>query len=349
MGIKFALAAPATGSNAAFGEQLMKGAEAAANKINGIGGVNGEEIILVRGDDSAEPKQAVAVANRLVDQVKVFGVIGHFNSSCTIPASEVYDEAGVIAITAGATNPQVTERGLSAVFRMCGRDDQQGIVAGNFIVDALKGSKVALIHDRDTFGQGLADVVRAQLSKRGVKPVLYEGLVRGEKDFSSVVTKVRAAEVDVLFFGGVYPEAGPLVRQLREQCPDTAFVAADGIATDKLVSAAEGARYIDGVYMTFTPDPRLLPDAKAVVEEFRKAGTEPEGYTLHAYASVQALAAAFNGCKSNRGEDAARWLKANPVQTVLGKQKWDSKGDLVVADFVVHQWDSRGTYHSLSG
>ena len=337
-----------TGANAAFGEQYMKGAQAAADVINKAGGINGEQIKLVAGDDACEPKQAVAVANRLVDQDKVVGVVGHFCSSNTIPASEVYSDAGVIMITPGSTNPQVTERGLSAVFRMCGRDDQQGIVAGDYIVDVLKGKKVAVINDKDTYGKGLADATSAQLTKRGVKPVLEEGLTRGEKDFSALVTKIRATGADVVYFGGLHPEAGPLVRQLREAgLKDVKFMSDDGVVTDELVATAGGAQYVDGVYMTFGADPRLLPDSKTVVEQFRKAGTEPEGYTLYAYASIQALADAFNGAKSNKGEDAAKWLKAHPVETVMGKKEWDSKGDLKVSDYVVYQWDKDGKYHQL--
>lgn len=346
--LKIGVAGPMTGANAAFGEQYMKGAQAAADQINAAGGVNGEKIVLVKGDDACEPKQAVSVANRLVDQDKVAGVVGHFCSSSTIPASEVYDEAGVIAITPGSTNPQVTERGMMGMFRMCGRDDQQGVVAGDYIVDVLKGKKVVVLHDKDTYGQGLADATKAQLEKRGVKPVLYEGLTRGEKDFSAVVTKIRAAGADVVYFGGLHPEAGPLVRQLREQgLKDVAFMSDDGIVTDELVATAGGAQYTNGVYMTFGADPRLLPDSKAVVEQFRKGGTEPEGYTLYAYASIQALAAAFNGAGSNKGEDAAEWLKANPVKTVMGEKRWDKKGDLTVSDYVVYQWDANGKYHQL--
>ena len=234
------------------------------------------------------------------------------------------------------------------MFRMCGRDDQQGIVAGDYIVDVLKGKKVVVLHDKDTYGQGLADATKAQLAKRGVEPVLYEGLTRGEKDFSAVVTKIRAAGADVVYFGGLHPEAGPLVRQLREQgLKDVKFMSDDGIVTDELVTTAGGPQYVDGVYMTFGADPRLLPDSKAVVDAFRAKGTEPEGYTLYAYASVQALAAGFNGAKKNDGEAAAEWLKANPVQTVMGKKEWDSKGDLKVSDYVVYQWDKDGKYHQL--
>ena len=346
--VKIGVAGPMTGANAAFGEQYMKGAQAAADVINKAGGINGEQIKLVAGDDACEPKQAVAVANRLADQDKVIGVVGHFCSSNTIPASEVYDEAGIIAITPGSTNPQVTERGLGAMFRMCGRDDQQGIVAGDYIVDVLKGKKVVVLHDKDTYGQGLADATKAQLVKRGVTPVLYEGLTRGEKDFSTIVTKIRGAGADVVYFGGLHPEAGPLVRQLREQgLKDVKFMSDDGIVTDELVTTAGGPQFVDGVLMTFGADPRLLPDSKAVVDAFRKAGTEPEGYTLYAYASVQTLAAAFNGAKSNSGEKAAEWLKKNPVKTVMGEKTWDSKGDLKVSDYVVYQWDKDGKYHQL--
>ena len=346
--VKIGVAGPMTGANAAFGEQYMKGAQAAADVINKAGGINGEQIKLVAGDDACEPKQAVAVANRLADQDKVIGVVGHFCSSNTIPASEVYDEAGIIAITPGSTNPQVTERGLGAMFRMCGRDDQQGIVAGDYIVDVLKGKKVAVINDKDTYGKGLADATAAQLTKRGVKPVLEEGLTRGEKDFSALVTKIRSLGADVVYFGGLHPEAGPLVRQIREAgLKDVKFMSDDGVVTDELVSTAGGAQYVDGVYMTFGADPRLLPDSKTVVDAFRKAGTEPEGYTLYAYASVQTLAAAFNGAKSNKGEEAAAWLKKNPVKTVMGEKTWDSKGDLKVSDYVVYQWDKDGKYHQL--
>lgn len=345
--IKIGVAGPMTGANAAFGEQYMKGAQAAADAVNAAGGVNGEKIELVKGDDACEPKQAVTVAKDLTNQ-KVAGVVGHFCSSSTIPASEIYDEAGIIAITPGSTNPAVTERGLSAMFRMCGRDDQQGIVAGDYIVDVLKGKKVVVLHDKDTYGQGLADATKAQLAKRGVTPVLYEGLTRGEKDFSTIVTKIRGAGADVVYFGGLHPEAGPLVRQLREQgLKDVKFMSDDGIVTDELVTTAGGPQFVDGVLMTFGADPRLLPDSKTVVDEFRKKGTEPEGYTLYAYASVQTLAAAFNGSKSNSGEKAAEWLKKNPVKTVMGEKTWDAKGDLKVSDYVVYQWDKDGKYHQL--
>lgn len=160
------------------------------------------------------------------------------------------------------------------------------MVAGDYIVNVLKAKKVAVIHDKDTYGQGLADATRAQLNKLGVKEVLYEGLTRGEKDFNALVTKIRASGAEVVYFGGLHPEAGPLVRQMREQGLTAKFMSDDGVVTDELATTAGGPQYVKGVLMTFGADPRLIPDGKAVVEKFRAGGFEPEGYTLYSYASI---------------------------------------------------------------
>ncbi len=344
--ITIGVAGPFTGPNATYGAQYWKGATQAAADINAAGGIKGEKIVLVQGDDACEPKQAVAVANRLVDEEKVSAVVGHFCSSSTMPSSEVYDEAGVLTITPGSTNPQITERGMQNMFRMCGRDDQQGVVAANYILDVLKAKKVAVIHDKDTYGQGLADAMRAALAKRGTKEVLYEGLSRGEKDFNALVTKVGALKPDVVYFGGCHPEAGPLIRQMREQGVEAKFFSGDCVVTEELVTAAGGAQFTNGVLMTFGKDPRTIPAGKAVIKKFRAAGFEPEGYTLYSYASIQAIAAAYNAVGKDN-EKASAWLKSNSVDTVMGPKAWDGKGDLKVSDYVVYQWDDKGKYHQL--
>lgn len=344
--VKIGVAGPFTGPNATYGAQYWKGASQAVADINAAGGIKGEKIVLVQGDDACEPKQAVAVANRLVDEAKVSAVVGHFCSSSTMPASEVYGEAGILTITPGSTNPQITERGMKDLFRMCGRDDQQGAIAANYMLDVLKAKKIAVIHDKDTYGQGLADATRAALAKRGTKEVLYEGLSRGEKDFNALVTKIGALKPDVVYFGGCHPEAGPLVRQMREQGVQAKFFSGDCIVTEELVTAAGGPQFTNGVLMTFGQDPRTLPDGKAVIEKFRASGFEPEGYTLYAYASIQAIAAAWNAVGTDNAK-ASDWLKSHDVETVMGKKAWDGKGDLKVSDYVVYQWDDKGKYHQL--
>jgi branched-chain amino acid transport system substrate-binding protein len=345
--IKIGVAGPHTGPNAAFGEQFWRGATQAAEDLNAAGGVNGKMIELVKADDACEPKQAVSVANRQVDYDKVAAVVGHFCSSSTIPASEVYAEAGILMMSPASTNPKVTDRKIPTVFRICGRDDQQGVVAAEYIVNILGAKKVAVIHDKDTYGQGLADAMRDHMATLGVKEVLYEGLTRGEKDFNALVTKIKATGADVVYFGGLHTEAGPLVRQMREQGVTAAFVSGDGIVSEDLVESAGGPQFVKGVYHTFGRDPRKIPESKEVIEKFRSAGYEPEGYTLYAYATVQAIAAAMAATGGVDGAQLADWLHNNTVDTVMGAKSWDEKGDLKQTDYVMYQWNDQGKYDEV--
>lgn len=345
--VKIAVAGPHTGPYAAFGEQFWKGATQAANDLNKAGGINGRMVELVKADDACEPKQAVSVANKIIEKDGVVAVIGHFCSSSTMPASDIYDEAGVVMITPGSTNPVITERGMPTVFRMCGRDDQQGVMAAEYIHNKLKAKKVAIIHDKDTYGRGLADAMKRHLNKLGTKEVLYEGLTRGEKDFNSLVTKMKSLNVDVVYFGGIHTEAGPLVRQVREQGLKATFFSGDGIVTEDFVTSAGGGKFVNDVHMTFGKDARTLESGKKVVEGFRKSGYEPEGYTLYSYASVQALANAMKETNSFDGEKVSAWLKKNSVVTVMGEKAWDNKGDLKVSDYVMYKWNAKGKYSEI--
>ena len=212
------------------------------------------------------------------------------------------------------------------------------------MLDVLKAKKIAVIHDKDTYGQGLADATRAALAKRGTKEVLYEGLSRGEKDFNATVTKIGALKPDVVYFGGCHPEAGRWCARCASRV-QAKFFSGDCIVTEELVTAAGGPQFTNGVLMTFGQDPRTLPDGKAVIEKFRASG-EPEGYTLYAYASIQAIAAARNAVGTDNAK-ASDWLKSHDVETVMGKKARDGKGDLKVSDYVVYQWDDKGKYHQL--
>jgi branched-chain amino acid transport system substrate-binding protein len=346
--VKIAVAGPMTGGAASYGEEMKKGAQMAADDINAAGGINGKKIELVFGDDSCEPKQAVAVASRLIEKDKVAAVVGHFCSSSTMPASDVYAEADMLMITPASTNPKVTERKLPSIMRVCGRDDQQGFVAANYIVDKLKAKRIAMVHDKDTYGQGIVDATKAQLGKRGVKEVLYEGLTRGEKDFNALVTKIKSTNPDLIYFGGLSAEAGTLLRQIREQGLTTTFMSADGAVDASFPTSAGGTAILKGVLITFGDDPRENPTGKAVVQKFRAAGFEPAGYTMYTYIGVQAAAAAIKNAKTTSGAGMAKWLKANPVDTVLGKKAWDANGDLTVADYVVYEYKADGTYAKVA-
>ncbi|MBF0462876.1 MAG: branched-chain amino acid ABC transporter substrate-binding protein [Magnetococcales bacterium] len=345
--IRIGVAGPFTGSDASFGEQFWRGAEQAATDLNAAGGVLGRPIQLIKADDACEPKQASAVASRLVDRDKVVAVAGHFCSSTTMTASTTYADAGVLMITPGSTNPQITERQLPTLFRMCGRDDQQGVVGADFVVKKLKATHVAVLHDKTTYGQGLADAMKTRLHSLGQTEVLYEGLTRGEKDFNALVTKLKSIQADAVYFGGYHSEAGPLVRQMREQGMTAPLVSGDGIFSEVLVVSAGGPGFLKGVYMTFGADPRKIATGKALVERFRQNGYEPEGYTLYSYATIQTIAAAIQATQSQEGEKLAQWLHGHPVETVMGPKAWDAKGDLQVSDYVMYQWDDKGKYQEV--
>jgi branched-chain amino acid transport system substrate-binding protein len=343
--VKVAVAGPLTGPNAAFGAQLKNGAEMAAADINAKGGMNGQKIELSFGDDVSDPKQGVSVANKFVgDGVKF--VIGHFNSGVTMPASTVYAENGILMISPSATNPQITERGLWNVFRTCGRDDQQGEIAGKYIAEHLKGKKVALVHDKTTYGKGLADETQKELHKLGVKEVLYEGVNTGEKDFSALVSKIKAAGADIVYWGGLHTEGGLIVRQMRGQGVNAVLMGGDGITTDEF--AAVGGPGVEGTLMTFPPDPQKRPEAAEVVKKFLAKNFKPESYTLYAYAALQIVADAANQAKTNDPKKVAQFIKGKTFKTVIGDIGYNSKGDITRPDYVVYTWkklpDGKITY-----
>lgn len=341
--IKIGVAGPMTGANATFGEQVFTGVSAYIKDVNAAGGVNGKQIELVKGDDACEPKQAVAVANRFVDQDKVQAVVGHFCSSSTIPASEIYNEAGILTVTPSSTNPIVTDRGFDTMFRTCGRDDQQAVVAGGFILDTLKLKKIALVHDKDTYGQGLVDALKKTLAERGVEPVLYEGLTRGERDFNSLVTKIKSSGAEAVYFGGLVPEAGPLIRQIHEQGLAVKFISGDALAQAEIVTAAGGPKNLTGVYYSSAADPLKDPATADAQAALKKANIAPDNYTLFGYASAQTIVAALEATKDADVKSQIDWLRKNSVKTAVGNLGWDEKGDVKGFKFVFYSFDDKGT------
>jgi branched-chain amino acid transport system substrate-binding protein len=334
--VKIGMGGPITGPSAATGAQMKNGVDQAATDINAAGGILGKKIQVSYGDDVSDPKQGVSVANNFAGQGVKF-VVGHYNSGVTMPASEVYQENGIIEISPASTNPQVTERGMWNIFRDCGRDDQQGKVAGTYILDHFKGKKIAIVHDKTTYGKGLADETKKTINAGGIKEVLYEGINTGEKDYSALVSKIKQAGADLVYFGGLYTEGGLIVRQMRDQGVKAPLMGGDGITSDEF--AAVGGPGVEGALMTYGPDPRLNPDAKAVVAEFRAKNFEPEAYTLYSYAAVQVFKQAAEAAQSLDPKKVADKMHSGIVfKTVLGPLSFDKKGDLTKLDYVLYLW-----------
>lgn len=338
--ITIATAGPMTGQYASFGQQMKAGADMAVKDVNAAGGVLGQKLVLEIGDDACDPKQAVAVANQMVNKGVVF-MAGHFCSGSSIPASAVYDEEGVVQISPASTNPKLTDEGGPGVFRVCGRDDQQGIVAGNYIADHFPKAKVAILHDKTAYGKGLADETRQQLHKRNKQETLYEAYTAGEKDYSALVSKLKANEIDVIYLGGYHTEAGLILRQAREQGLHAQLISGDALVTQEYWQITGDAG--EGTLMTFSPDPRKNSEAAPVVKRFRDAGVEPEGYVLYTYAAIQVWAQAATKAKSTDFDAVVKVLHAGKFNTVLGDISFDDKGDVTAPGYVFYQWN-KGKY-----
>jgi len=339
--IKIATAGPMTGQYASFGAQMKAGAEQAVADINAAGGVNGEMLVLSVGDDACDPKQAVAVANQMVSSGVVF-MAGHFCSGSSIPASKVYEEEGIIQISPASTNPKLTDEGGPNVYRVCGRDDQQGMVAGAYLGDEAKsGKKIAILHDKTAYGKGLADATMAFMVESGKKPTMYEAFSAGEKDYTALVSKMKQESIDVAYIGGYHTEAGLIVRQMRDQGMKTQLVSGDAMVSAEYWSITGAAG--EGTLFTFSPDPRLSPNAATQVKTFKDKGIDPEGYVLYTYAAIQAWADAVKTAKSTDSEAVMKALNSGTFNTVLGDLAFDQKGDVTLPGYVWYEWKD-GTY-----
>jgi branched-chain amino acid transport system substrate-binding protein len=337
--INVAVVGPITGQYAAFGEQMRRGAEMAVMDINAKGGVLGRKLKITVGDDACDPKQAVNVANEMANDGVTF-VDGHYCSGSSIPASAVYAENGMLQISPASTNPQLTDaaaaKGWNDIFRICGRDDAQGRVAGRYIAEHYKGKAVAILQDKSPYGKGLADETKKAMNAAGLQEAMYEATNADDKDFSALISKMKQAKVALIYLGGYHTEAGLLVRQAHEQGLDVPLLAGDALATDEFWTITGSAG--EGSMMTFPPEPRNLPTAQSVVAEFKQQGYDPEGYTLFTYAAMQVYAEAVARAKSVKLDDVSKAMHEGKFDTVIGSVGFDAKGDVVGPDYVIYAW-----------
>ncbi len=288
--IKIGVVGPMTGDQAKMGTDFKNGVALAVEEWNTREGVLNKKIVALIEDDQHDPKQAVSVANKLVN-AGVAGVIGHFNSSCSIPASDVYNRAGLPMISPGSTNPQLTEKGHKGVFRVCGRDDQQGKVGAEFVINKLKLKKIAVIHDKTTYGQGLADEFKKFVEK-DVEVVYYGGIIQGDKDFKTVLISIKEKKPELIYFGGIYPEAGLLVKEAKELGLNVPLMSGDGTIDPKFIEIA-GPKAAEGTYLTFSPDAKKIPTAKKFVDDYEKKFGELGPYSIYAYDAANIMFSAI--------------------------------------------------------
>jgi len=331
--IKIASIAPMTGESAKMGEDISRAVQLAVDEWNAKGTLLGKRIQLFIEDDRADPKDAVSVASKAAAQ-GVVGVVGHYNSSCTIPASNIYNEAGIVMITPASTNPMVTDRAYPGIFRTCGRDDQQGQAEAAFVDKVLKSTRVAVLHDKTTYGQGLADEFKKNLPEFA-KLVIYEGITRGDKDFTAILTRIKSLEPDLLMFGGLYGEGGLLAKQMRDLGLSCAFLSGDGVYDPEFIRIAGPAA--EDAYISYAPSADDIPTAQRFLQAYRARWPEVGPYSLFAYDAANIILKAIETAGCTEGTKIAQVIHTSQFDAAIGPIAFDAKGDPVNAPYIIWQ------------
>jgi len=286
--LKIGTMSPLTGPYAADGNDIRQGTEIAVEVIKGEGGIPGYSDILVFPQDTAcDPKQAVAAANKLINE-EVTAVVGAYCSSSTIPSSDTLSEENIVMLTPASTNPKVTERGLPYMFRTCGRDDHQAPAAVKFMKEVENVKSVFIVDDKTTYSQGLAEGVAVAAKAAGIAVLEHDHVNQGDKDFSAVLTKVKAANPDLFYISLQNSATGALmVIQAKRMGIDAILMGQDAVYHPKLVEIAKGAS--DGMYCTFGAIDKDAPKYKEFQTKYKaKTGNEPGAYSAYSFDSAMA-------------------------------------------------------------
>ncbi len=329
--IKIGAAGPMTGDQSKMGMDLRNAVELAVAEWNEKGGVLGKKIEMLAGDDQADPKQAVSIANKFINQ-KAVAVVGHWNSSCSIPASKYYNDANMVMISPATTNPQLTLQGFKKVFRVCGTDDQQGRVAAEFVLKTLRPKRIAIIHDKTAYGQGLADYFKKALEEK-VQVVYYGGIIQRDPDYKAVLTTIKENRPDLYFFGGIYPEAGRLVRQAKEIGLQVPMVTGDGVFDPTFISIAGKAA--EGTYVTFGKEPAGIETAQSFIQKYKTRYGDPGPYSIYAYDAANIILTAIARTTSADGDKIAEFISKNTFRGAFGDISFDKNGDVIKAPYVI--------------
>ncbi len=339
--VKIALAGPTTGPVTQYGTMQNIGAKMAIEKINAAGGMNGKKLEAVIYDDACEPKQAVTVANKIVNDGIRF-VIGHLCSSSTIPAAKIYDEEGIVMVTPASTSPELSEKGYVTTFRTIGLDSQTTPIAAKYIAEKAKPKKLAILHDKQQYGQGLAEGVKANLEKAGFPIAFYEGVNKGQTDFSALITKMKKEGIDFVYWGGYHPEFSKIVRQGADQGFVPQYMGSDGIANgDVFAIAGDAAK---DILVTVPTDFTTRPENADLVKAFKDKKEDPTGpFVMPAYAAVQVIVDTANELKTEDSEKITEALHSGKVyKTPIGEVSFQKNGDLKAFPFAVYKMNKDG-------
>ena len=339
--ILIGVAGPMTGKLAWFGEQMERGAALAVADLNAAGGVLGEQVELITVDDYCDAAQAVAAARKLVSDGVIF-VAGHYCSGASIPASEIYEAAGVLQISPSSSNPKLTELGRANVFRVRNRDDAVGAVVGNFLADHWADKKIAILHDNTVFGKDSAEVTKKQLNRRGVTEAIYQVYVPGKNNYGAEIDQLQAAGIEVAFIGGYHPEIGLMARAARDRGYPVQLVVGQNLTSEDFPSlpAPPPKERSSSIVRTRAEMPKRRPSSSGS----ERTVSNQRADTMFAYAAVQVWAQAAEKAGSLELDAMIASLRQNQFDTVLGPIEFDDKGDPTVQNLVWYVW--RGGTHA---
>lgn len=328
--VRIGLASPLTGPQAHIGNDIKNGAQLAVEDVNAkgleIGGAK-VKFELVAEDDEANPTKAATVAQKLADS-KVAAVVGHFNSGASIPASKVYSDAGIPQISPSSTNPKYTQQGFKTTFRVVANDDQQGPVNAQFAVNTLKVKRIAVIDDSTAYGQGLADTFEAKAKALGAEIVAREHTTDKDTDFKAILTKIKGKGPELIFFGGIDPQAGPMKKQMKELGIDAKFLGGDGWQTPNFIKLAGDAAEGSMASIPGLPKDKMPGGSEFLQRYKQKFGVEVELFAPMAYDAVMVFADAMKRAGST---DPAKFLPEvgkTSMNGVIGPIAFDERGDL---------------------
>lgn len=331
--IKIAVVGAMSGSLEKLGTQFKQGAQGALDAINAEGGLLGRTVSFVVKDDECNPELAVKAAKEVVAE-KIPFVMGHLCSAASIAASEIYEKAGIVQISPSSTSPAYTERGLKNVFRTTGRDDMQGFVLAEHIIRTFKNKKVGIVYDDSVYARGVAEVTKSFLNKSGIEDAFYLKAPGKPFDFSGVIDAIKKAGVHVLLYPGLPEPVTAFVRQAREAKTRVKVVGSDsysGIKFDK-----QNKRWFDGHQFSFPPDPADDRRNKALAKQYKAKGHNPEAFTFYSYGAAEVWGLAVKAAGSLAADKVGAALRSQEFDTVLGRIKFDAKGDISNPGFVMY-------------
>jgi len=335
--IKLGVAGPHSGDLASYGIPTIKAAELVVKDINAKGGVMGKQVELIVEDDVCKPEVATNTATKLVGE-GVNVVLGHICSGATKAALGIYKDSKIVVMSPSATNPALTQSGdYPNFYRTIASDDAQARLEVDFVLDILKVSKVAVLHDKGDYGKGLAEFAKGFLEEDSrAEVVFYEGITPGAMDYSAVVQKIKRSGAEAVIFGGYHPEASKVVTQMRKKKMGIPFISDDGVKDDTFIKVA--GKYAEGVYATGPMDVSSNPMAAAANEAHKAAyGEDPGAFFLNAYSAALALLNAIEQSGSTDYDAISKSLQSDLVDTPLGKIKFDKMGDATGVGFSMYR------------